>query len=192
MEEPSIPKPASNDSSVSCSIGYDTWCQSPGMSVKRRSRTLALCFLANSRTVLASGISSFEGGVRRLSERRRKNAVGRQSFAVPNRHKTLAGERPATNDDLARRLLQSVALCRTDETKAGCRDWQFDCSYSRDKAELILELVPNWFSRSRLQPARSSAAKVLGLFPCGTRLQSHAWIALQLLLELSAFRETWQ
>jgi len=74
----------------------------------------------------------------------RKNVVGRKSFAVRKRpnNSQANGQRQTTNDGLALRLLQSVALCRTEESKASHPDWQCDCSYSRDKAEFILKPVP--------------------------------------------------
>src|SRR5215831_17223596 len=58
MDEPSMPKPSSNDDSENCSMGKETWCQSPGRSVKRRSSSLAPFFLANSSTVLGSVLLS--------------------------------------------------------------------------------------------------------------------------------------
>jgi len=39
----------------------------------------------------------------------------------------------------AGRLLQSGRVVRTDEHTASPTRWQFDCSYSRDKAEFILK-----------------------------------------------------
>jgi len=36
----------------------------------------------------------------------------------------------------AGRLLQSVALCRTRESKGSSRRWQFDCFYRPDKRGL--------------------------------------------------------
>src|SRR5215469_12524330 len=58
MDEPSMPKPSSNDDSEKCSMGNETWCQSPGRSVKRRSSSLAPFFLANSRTAFGSALVS--------------------------------------------------------------------------------------------------------------------------------------
>src|SRR5215831_16412298 len=84
------------------------------MSVKRKSRILASCFLAKSSTVLASAIVFLLGD--RLLKR-------------------TPAEFPQ-----AGRLLQSGRVVRTDESTASHTCWQFDCSYSRDKAEFILKL----------------------------------------------------
>src|SRR6266849_3143453 len=54
IDEPSMPKPSSNEDAASCSVGKEIWCQSPGRSVKRRSSILAPFFCANSRTNLGS------------------------------------------------------------------------------------------------------------------------------------------
>src|SRR5262249_30885219 len=50
--------PSSNDDSENCSMGNETLCHSPGRSVKRRSSSLALFFLANSSTALGSALVS--------------------------------------------------------------------------------------------------------------------------------------
>src|SRR5208337_5576886 len=58
MDEPSMPKPSSNEDSLSCPMGYETWCHSPGISVKRRSRIWTLCSLTNAMTAFGSGLVS--------------------------------------------------------------------------------------------------------------------------------------
>src|SRR5215472_8188697 len=58
IDEPSMPKPSSNDDSENCSMGNDTWCHRPGRSVKRRSSSLAPFFFANSSTAFASALVS--------------------------------------------------------------------------------------------------------------------------------------
>src|SRR5215470_14468315 len=72
MDEPSIPKPSSKDDSDNCSIGNETWCHSPGRSVKRRSSSLARFFLAKSSTALGSALVS---AMRNSSSFRRLNAA---------------------------------------------------------------------------------------------------------------------
>src|SRR5271157_1078267 len=82
------------------------------MSVKRRSRILASCFLAKSRTVLASDMRTPYGKSPHFSRK------GHARNGAPGR------------------LLQSVALRRTGECKGcGC-GWQFDSSYGGDNATL--------------------------------------------------------
>src|SRR5271169_3727781 len=49
-----MPKPSLNESASTSAIGKLTCCQMPGTSINRRSRIFALCFLANSKTVLGS------------------------------------------------------------------------------------------------------------------------------------------
>src|SRR5450759_3025875 len=56
IDEPSMPKPSSKESSLSMSIGYEPWCQRPGRSVTRRSMNFALFFLAKSRTAFPSAM----------------------------------------------------------------------------------------------------------------------------------------
>src|SRR4029077_20485408 len=97
------------------------------MSVKRRSKIFAPCFLAKSRTVLASAIAAPCPSVivQKLGERLRGVL---QHPAVAARNNGKAGA-PG-------RLLQSVALCRTEEFKASRGSWQFDCFYEGDNATL--------------------------------------------------------
>src|SRR5581483_11563521 len=96
------------------------------MSVKRRSSTFASFFLANSRTVLASGIGLLRG-----------------SSTSGDRLESAVQSRAANLRDQAARLLQSVALSRTEESKGRHPAWQFDCSYSLDKVEFILCCEPS-------------------------------------------------
>src|SRR5215472_19320746 len=57
MDEPSMPNPSSNDASENCSMGNETWCHSPGRSVKRRSSSLAPFPCANSSTDFGSALA---------------------------------------------------------------------------------------------------------------------------------------
>jgi len=61
----------------------------------------------------------------------------RKSFAPARQIQQTTDDRRPTTLFLAG-LLQSVALCKTVESKASHSGWQFDSSYSRDKVEFIL------------------------------------------------------
>jgi len=61
----------------------------------------------------------------------------RKSFAAARETWQTTNDRRPTTLFLAG-LLQSVALCKTVESKASHSRWQFDSSYSRDKVEFIL------------------------------------------------------
>src|SRR6478672_3146982 len=52
IDEPSSPKPSSNESSLSCGIVTVVCCQIPGRSMNFRSTNFAPCFSANLRTSL--------------------------------------------------------------------------------------------------------------------------------------------
>ena len=52
MDEPSMPKPSSNESSLSCWMVTVVCCQIPGRSMNLRSTNFAPCFSANLRTSL--------------------------------------------------------------------------------------------------------------------------------------------
>src|SRR5438270_10141866 len=53
IDEPSRPKPSSNESSLSCGMVTVVCCQMPGRSMNFRSTNFAPCFSANLRTSLA-------------------------------------------------------------------------------------------------------------------------------------------
>src|ERR1051326_755405 len=56
IDEPSMPKPSSNDASLNWSMGYETWGHRPGRSGKRRSRTFTSLSFTNFMISLGSAI----------------------------------------------------------------------------------------------------------------------------------------
>src|SRR5947209_6594185 len=56
MEEPSMPKPSSNEASPNSPMGYETWCHKPGRSVNRRSSSLMPLSFTNFNTSFGSAM----------------------------------------------------------------------------------------------------------------------------------------